>query len=183
MSKANILNLAAAALRANLPIPIYLQCEAEEAKYSAWLRAKEASEFRKPRLGRPRCKKIKYKEPFTVVGESQQEVEDKLALLQKILGPKAKGNKRHFHPQLYRDLLEVFLRLHRSGITLPKGGNLSVKAVREGVGQVLNACNYTDKTADQLVKDSRERRRLGKVMKSIFGRVAEVVDSNPAPRV
>jgi hypothetical protein len=182
MNKANNLNVAAAALRANLPIPIYLQCEAEEARYSAWLRAKEASEFRKQRLGRPRGK-IKYKEPFTVVGESQQEVEDKLSLLQKILGPKARGNKRHFHPQLYRDLLEVFLRLHHSGITLPKGGNLSVKAVKEGVGQVLKACNYTDKTADQLVKNSRERRRLGKVMKSIFGRVADVVYSNPAPRV
>lgn len=128
MNKANNFNVAAAALRANLPIPIYLQCEAEDARYSAWLRAKEASDFREGRLGRPRGK-IKYKEPFTLVGESPQEVDDKFSLLQKILGPKAKGNKRHFHPQLYRDLLEVFLHLHRSGITLPKGGNLSVKAV------------------------------------------------------
>jgi GTP1/Obg family GTP-binding protein len=181
MNKANNRNVAAAASRANLPISIYLQCEAEEARYSAWLRAKAASDFRKQRPGRPRGK-IKYKEPITIVGESQQEVDHKLSLLQKILGPKARGNKRHFHPQLYRDLLEVFLHLQRSGITLPKGGNLSVKAVKQGVGQVLHMCYYTDKTADQLVKDFRERRRLGKVMKSIFGRVADIIESNPAPR-
>jgi hypothetical protein len=182
MNKTNNLNVAAAALKANLPIPIYLQCEAEEAKYSAWLRANEASKFRKQRRGRPRGR-IQYRPPFLVVGESLQEVDHKMMLLLEILGPKAKGNKRHSHPLLFRDLLEAFLYLQSSGITLPKGGNLSKKAVKGGVGQVLKCHYYTDRTVDELVIDSQERRRLGKVMKSIFGRVAAVVESNPTPRV
>ena len=112
-----------------------------------------------------------------------QEVDYKMMLLLEILGPKTRGNKRHSHPLMFRDLLEAFLYLQSIGVTLPKGGNLSKKAVMGGVGQVLKCHYYTDRTVDKLLIDSQERRRLGKVMKSIFCRVAAVVESNQASKV
>lgn len=181
MSKPYKLHVAVAASKANLPIPIYLQREAAEETYSAWLRAKEASELCKPRLGRPRTKD-RYRKPVLVEGQSTQEVDQKMAMLNEVLGLKARGNKRHGNPKLYRDLLEVFVRLRSKGITLPKGANLSTKAVKGGVGQVLKDHSYTSQTVDELASDFQERRRVGRVMKTVFTRVAGVVDSNPSPR-
>lgn len=163
---------------ANLPIEIYLQREEAAALLKIWTNNLDRYELSNPKRGRPRSRST-HKSPTLVFGNSQLEVDQKLVMLDVALGPRARGNKRHGYPRLYLDLLEVFVRLQRKGIALPKSGGLSAKAVREGVGQVLKDHNYTDRTVDQLVKDFQERRRLGKVMKSVFGRLADSVVQFP----
>lgn len=167
-----------AAAEAKLPVQVYIQLEKEEYKYRAWLRLNDSIEFATPKRGRPRTRS-KYVAPIVIQGNSPLEVEQKQIALHDVLGPKARGNKRLGHQRLYLDLLESFWRLRHCGITLPKGGNLSAKAVRGGVGLVLKAHYYTDRTVDELEHDFNERRRLGKVMKSVFARVADSVNRFP----
>lgn len=169
-----------AAAKANLPIEIYLQREHADRLLKVSSDRRDRESFAIPKRGRPRSRST-YSPAILVCGNSQLEVDQKFALFSKVLGPKIRGNKRHSYQfqRLYIDLIEVFLRLQRKGIKLPKGGNLSAKAVIEGVGEILKNNFYTDRTPDQLVKDFQERRRLGKVMKSVFGRVADTVKCNP----
>ena len=166
------------AARANLPIEIFLQREKADRLLKTWTHSMNREELCNPKRGRPRSRST-YRSTILVFANSQLELNQKLVLLHDALGPRTRGNKRYGYQRLYLDLLEVFLRLKRKGITLPKSGSLSAKAVSEGIGQVLKDHFYTDRRVDQLVNDLQERRRLGKVMKSVFGRLADSIKRNP----
>lgn len=166
----------------NLPVEIFLALKKAEIQLKAFSRNFARGNFVNPKRGRPRTR-LRHARPILVCGNSQVEVDQLFAMLQDVLGPKTKGNKRHGYQRLYLDLLEVFLRLQRKGISLPRSGSLSAKAVREGVGEVLIKNSYTNHTTDELIHDLNERRRLGKVMKSVFGRLADSIKGNPHSKV
>ena len=167
----------AAARQSELPVQIYLQLIAAEEEYNRWLSERERYKFSTPTPGRPR-KAIKYKVPVVIFGDTEDALNVKLELLKKVLGPKAVGNKRHAHVKVYNDLLDVFIDLKNRNVRLTKGGSLSSKAALFGVGRVLKDHHYTSHEVEHLAKDSKERLRVGKVMKSMFQRVADVVEAN-----
>jgi hypothetical protein len=166
-----------AAKQQGLPMQVYLQNVAADEEYKVWLAKRERENFEKSTLGRPR-NQIKYKKPIVFFGDNKELLELKLKLLNQVIGPRAVGNNRYSRIQLYSELLDIFIDLKIRGIRLPKGGSLSAQAVRFGLGDFLIEYSYTSHSIQHLVKDSSERIRVGKSLKSIFKRVADVVYEN-----
>lgn len=174
MQSENELNIEAAKQQ-GLPLQVYLQHVVADEEFKAWLAKRQREKFETRTIGRPK-NDIKYKKPIVFSADTKEILELKLKLLNQIIGRRTVGNNRHARIQLYSDLLDIFMDLKIRGIRLPKGGSLSAKAVQFGLGDFLNKYSYSTHTMQHLVKDSRERTRVGKVLKCVFKRVSVVLD-------
>ena len=157
----------------HLPAPIQRQLNVLDHDYKQWQRYEDG----RVRRGRPAGDGV-YDGSVVLFADSEHELQKRVGHLDQILGPKGVGNRRRAPAmaRVYADLLEIFYRLQAKNICLPRGGSLSSKAVQAGLGQVLKSHGYTNHSTEWLAKDTAERRRLGKVMKKHFARIADVIE-------
>jgi hypothetical protein len=129
-----------------------------------------------PPAGRPKTNEPIGKKYPVYVEDSEQELDESLAIHAKVIGSKTKGNKRLGNEALYADLIQAFKTLKNLGITLPRNKSLSKKAISHGLGEVFRKHELTTLSDDALMKNSPERQRIANANNGIFERVASQID-------
>ena len=126
-------------------------------------------------------KKQKFKKGVNLVADTEDQLTQMLGATNKAVGSKKRGNKRIGKTALYGDLIQYFTLLKQHGVTLPRGGSLSLAACNHGLGDILRSHRYLapDQT-DRALKNSKIREELGHKLARVFDRVAEAVESTPA---
>jgi hypothetical protein len=105
------------------------------------------------------------------------------AALVRALGPRARGNKRHGIAGRYAALVQAFFELQARGIKLPRNKSLSAKAVRAGLGDVLQDLGLIGadfNAAELLARNSRKRQSVANNLDRVFSRIADAVENTPA---
>jgi hypothetical protein len=149
-----------------LPIAVELQDQRADRLIKGIQRQRELITSR----GRPKSLKIP-QGAVVFVGDSEQEVQQHIDSLQRILGKQKLGNKRLGRKLLYYDLYLHFLELQRLGVTLPKAGSLSKKACSHGLVEILHKHKLTTESKELLYKNSSNRQIIGNKLRRIFDRV------------
>jgi hypothetical protein len=147
-----------------------------------------------PRRGRPPKKSNRTPFALTLVGDSPEELDQKLAIFERIIGPKKRGNKRRGKLQLYVDLWRCFENMRLAGVKPPVGGNLSRYAFdfnrgmsfgtedvstheKESsvfLGDVLRRHKITRRSDELLFKSSSHRLAIARRMRRVFDHVAKI---------
>lgn len=129
-----------------------------------------------PPAGRPKTKESTDKKYPVYVENSEQALDESLAIHAKVVGSKTRGNKRLGKEALYADLIQAFKTLKELGITLPKNKSLSKKAIPHGLGEILRKHGLTTLSDDDLMENSSERQLIANANNGIFERVAGQID-------
>jgi hypothetical protein len=126
-------------------------------------------------------RRFEYKKGISLYADSEEQISTMLDATLKVIGPKKPGNKRIGRTALYGDLVQYFSLLKKHGVTLPRGGSLSLAACEHGLGNILREHGYLhpDKT-DRALANSKTRSDLAHKLARIFDRVAKAVESTPA---
>lgn len=124
----------------------------------------------RPRRGAPRTAG-NYKKPPIVIGQSADELDRQFNILEAILGPRGRGNKRWGRIAFYADLMVEFQRLQGLGITLPGNRHLSAAACSHGLGDVLRRHGHTRFSDINLIRTSAERTRIARKLHTAFTRL------------
>ena len=149
-----------------LPIAVKLQDQKADRLIKGIQRKRELITSR----GRPKSVKVP-QGVLVFVGDSEQEVQEHLDSLERILGKQELGNKRLGRKLLYYDLYLHFLELQRLGVTLPKAGSLSKKACSHGLVEILHKHKLTTHSKELLCKNASYRKIIGNKLRRIFDRV------------
>jgi hypothetical protein len=131
------------------------------------------------RPGAPRTGSQPRKIPTIVIGDSPEDLEDRLQSLGSVLGLRVAGKKRWGRTALFAELLTEFRKLEASGITLPRNKSLSVEALSMGLGDALRRHGCTNLSDPVLRRDSRKRQFLANKMSRIFGDVHAAIRKYP----
>lgn len=131
-----------------------------------------------PKLGRPK-KPIAPNRFLVFVGSSLGDIQEQTQRFSDLIGPKARGNKRWGRLHLYNDLLNHFLLLHRLGVALPRGNELSAEACKYGLVEILLEHRLTEFSRKALQANSTKRKVLAGKMRRVFERVASAVEKTP----
>lgn len=120
--------------------------------------------------------------PF-VAADTPEEADEIFRIAELALGPRDRGAKQWATPDLYIDLASYCLRLRKAGITLPRGGSLSKRAARCGLGDILRRHGYMHVLeSDEVLLDSTRRGEVGKMLANQFGRVADAIEGKITPK-
>ena len=149
-----------------LPIAVELQDQRADRLIKGIQRQRELITSR----GRPKSIKIP-QGAVVFVGDSEQEVQQHIDSLERILGKQELGNKRLGRKLLYYDLYLHFLELQRMGVTLPKAGSLSKKACSHGLVEILHKHKLTTYSKELLSKNASYRKIVGNKLRRILDRV------------
>ncbi len=164
-------------------VPIAKRLEALEAQEREIERRIAQDIARRP--GKRGPEKLHAGRPLQLVG-FVADPEDMPALesaLVRALGPRARGNKRHGGAGRYAALVQAFFELQARGIKLPRNKSLSAKAVRAGLGDVLQDLGLIGadlNAAELLARNSRKRQDVANKLDRVFSCIADAVENTPA---
>lgn len=157
-------------------LPRAIRCQLVD----AWRIAKKDRAYRElhPRRGAPRTPGS-YRKPAIVTASNPIELDHRLKTLEKIIGPRERGNKRWGRVAQYAELRDEFENLQGAGITLPSDSSLSAEACCHGLGDWLRRYEYTRLSDAQLARSSQARKKIYKKCGSAFMRVQIVLKITP----
>ena len=125
-----------------------------------------------PPSGRPRTGKRLQKVLPIATGQDPVRI---LMITDKVLGSRAKGNKRWGKIALYLDLVDYFSELKRQGVCLPRQ-HLSAVAAQPRLEQILIRHGYLHEFERGALGDATKRDQVGRKMARIFIRVANAIN-------
>ena len=159
------------------PLPAHVARQLAEADHIQKRIAEEVSMHPKPGP----AKRVKYKKGAIFTVDSDEQLTAMIDATCRAVGKKKRGNKRIGRSALYGDLVKYFVLLKHHGVTLPKGGNLSLDACQHGLDSILREYGYLnpDQT-DRALVNTKKRDELGHKLARVFDRVADAVENPPA---
>ncbi len=165
------------AQREPAPLPAQVAREVAEGDHVQKELAKTAHQRRKPGP----VKRDEYRRGASLAANSYEQLTAMIDATNKAVGAKGRGNKRTGRTGLYGDLVKHFILLRQSGVTLQRGGSLSLAACEHGLASILREHGHLkpDQT-DRVLVNSKTRNELGHRLARIFNRVAKAVESIPA---
>jgi hypothetical protein len=158
-----------------LPPPISRQRMAAKVAENLLKRCIERQAQNRPKRG-PKARIDEYKKRAIYSADTESELDCAIAATAKVIGTNTRGNKRLGNTRLYSDLVQQFQLLKKLGITLPKGGGLSLKACQHGLIEILRRHGCLNAThTDHALKSSKARAELGHKLARIFNDICESI--------
>lgn len=127
--------------------------------------------------------KLKSRLTPIVAADTRDELDEIIRITELALGPRVRGAKQWATQALYTDLAGYCLRLHKGGITLPRGGSLSRRAAMQGLGDILRRHGYLSANdTDGVLLNTARRKEVGKMLGNQFDRVADAIEQKNTPK-